>query len=162
MSQFILTHRIDWEGDIISNSSSSSNSTDNHFKVPTIDQTNTQNTTVSPENILQKREEFIIIYLCIVLLGVGSYLCRSFSFYYMCLRISTNLHDMLFRSVSRAKMMFFNTNPSGRILNRFAKDMYRVDTSLPMYMVDVIDVSRICGFFLRKQCLYLMNNFLAF
>lgn len=148
--KFELTHRIDWEGDIISNSSSSSNSTDNHAKVPTVDPTNTQNTTVSPESISQKREEFIIIYSCIVLVGVVAYLSRSFSFYHVCLRISTNLHDMIFRSVSRAKMMFFSTNPSGRILNRFAKDMYRVDTSLPMCMVDVIDVSGMCGILCRK------------
>lgn len=99
------------------------------------------NTTSSSDEILHKRYEFIIIYLCILSFGVVCYLCRSFSFYYLCLRISTNLHDMMFRSVSRAKMIFLNANPSGRILNRFAKDMYRVDTSLPMIMVDVIDVS---------------------
>lgn len=133
-------HRVDWEGDIIN-----ANSTDKNDKASTINSTVMPPiaaiTTESAESISQKRHEFIIIYSCIILFGVVSYLTRSFSFYYVCLRIATNLHDMIFRSVSRAKMIFFNANPSGRILNRFAKDMYRVDTLLPIIIVDVIDVS---------------------
>lgn len=72
----------------------------------------------------------------------------------MALRIATNLHDMLFRSIDRAKMIFFNAYPSGRILNRFSKDMYRVDTSLPIILADVIDVSRFdikCNAFTQKS-----------
>lgn len=101
----------------------------------------TNNELISSESISQKREGFLVVYSCLIVLGVVSYLCRSFSFYYTCLRIATNLHDMIFRCVSRAKMIFFNENPSGRILNRFAKDTYRVDILLPIIMVDVIDVS---------------------
>lgn len=126
-------NRIDWEEDIIK-----ANSTNENHKMPAI---NSTVTTMSSEDISGRREEFIIVYLCMVLFGVMVYLCRSFSFYYMALRIATNLHDMLFRSIDRAKMIFFNANPSGRILNRFAKDMYRVDTSLPIILVDVINVS---------------------
>lgn len=104
--------------------------------------TNLGNTTkLSSESVSQKRHEFIVYYMSITLIGVLCNLCRSFSFYYMALRIATNLHDMIFRSVDRAKMIFFNANPSGRILNRFSKDMYRVDTSLPIIVSDVIDVS---------------------
>lgn len=99
------------------------------------------NATKSAGKVLQEREKFTMIYLFLILFGVLSFLTRSFSFYYLCLRIATNLHDMIFRSVSRAKMVFFNANPSGRILNRFAKDLYRVDSLLPMFIIDVIDVS---------------------
>jgi len=37
-------------------------------------------------------------------------------------------------------MYFFNTNPSGRILNRFSKDMGQVDEILPAVMMDVIQI----------------------
>uniref|UniRef100_T1GEA5 ABC transmembrane type-1 domain-containing protein n=1 Tax=Megaselia scalaris TaxID=36166 RepID=T1GEA5_MEGSC len=35
---------------------------------------------------------------------------------------------------------FFNTNPSGRILNRFSKDMGQVDEILPGVMMDVVQI----------------------
>lgn len=59
----------------------------------------------------------------------------------MCLRISINLHDMMFRAISRAKMLFFNNNSSGRILNRFSRDIANVDDALPHTMNDVFEVS---------------------
>lgn len=37
-------------------------------------------------------------------------------------------------------MLFFNTNSSGRILNRFSKDMGQVDELLPALMIDVIQI----------------------
>uniref|UniRef100_A0A1B0DIE5 Uncharacterized protein n=1 Tax=Phlebotomus papatasi TaxID=29031 RepID=A0A1B0DIE5_PHLPP len=56
----------------------------------------------------------------------------------MCLRASVKLHDKLFRGLTRARMLFFNTNPSGRILNRFSKDIGCVDAQLPVAMMDCI------------------------
>lgn len=73
-------------------------------------------------------------------------MCRSFGFFRMFLRISINLHDMMFRSVSRAKMTFFNTNPSGRVLNRFARDINNVDTLLPQVIFDVTYVNKLITF----------------
>lgn len=58
----------------------------------------------------------------------------------MCLRISINLHDIIFRGVSRTKIIFFNNNPSGRILNRFARDINNIDLFVPNIMMDVADV----------------------
>lgn len=89
----------------------------------------------------EEREQLLIIYTCIIVLGTICVLCRSFSSFRMCLRISINLHDIIFRGITRAKMAFFNNNPSGRILNRFAKDISNVDSSLPSIMIDVSDVS---------------------
>ncbi|KAF7657597.1 hypothetical protein LDENG_00024890 [Lucifuga dentata] len=47
------------------------------------------------------------------------------------LRASSRLHDELFQKILRSPMKFFDTTPTGRILNRFSKDMDEVDTRLP-------------------------------
>lgn len=93
------------------------------------------------DSVMQKRHMMIMIYTCIMVIGTICFLFRSFSFFGLCLRISINLHDMIFRGVSRAKMIFFNNNPSGRILNRFANDINNIDSVLPSSMFDVLDVS---------------------
>lgn len=50
-------------------------------------------------------------------------LWRSLMFFNIAMKASKKLHDAMFTGVTRASMYFFNTNPSGRILNRFSKDM---------------------------------------
>ena len=66
---------------------------------------------------------------------------RSFGYYFTCIQISANLHKQLYKGVVRAKMLFFNKNPSGRILNRFSKDIGTIDNFLPVVLVDTIMVS---------------------
>lgn len=84
------------------------------------------------------REQYLLIYSG----AMGVMLClslnRSFSFFYLCLRASIRLHDQLFRGITRATMFFFNTNPSGRILNRFSRDIGCIDIFLPSAMMDCI------------------------
>lgn len=101
----------------------------------------TDGTTQNNEEISEKREQFMLIYASLMAICVTVYLYRSFAFFRLCLRVSINLHDKLFRGITRARMIFFNNNPSGRILNRFARDINNVDSLLPMVLVDVIDVS---------------------
>ena len=61
----------------------------------------------------------------------------------ICLKISLRLHDGLFNGIIRACMHFFNTNSSGRILNRFSSDISNVDVALPQSMLDSLEVSLI-------------------
>lgn len=93
------------------------------------------------ETTAEKRQGFVIVYTGVILLGIIFYLSRSFSFFQMCIRISIHLHDLMFRRISRAKMCFFNNNPSGRILNRFANDIDSVDSLLPRIIIDILNVS---------------------
>ena len=56
---------------------------------------------------------------------------ESFVFVTTLLRVSSNLHNQGFRSVTRSPMQFFDTTPVGQILNRFSKDIDEIDTRLP-------------------------------
>uniref|UniRef100_A0A6P7FF39 Probable multidrug resistance-associated protein lethal(2)03659 n=1 Tax=Diabrotica virgifera virgifera TaxID=50390 RepID=A0A6P7FF39_DIAVI len=46
------------------------------------------------------------------------------------------LHNRMFESIIHASMLFFNINSSGRILNRFSKDLGAVDEMLPNAFCD--------------------------
>ena len=50
------------------------------------------------------------------------------------LKASSKLHNRVFAKVMRAPMHFFDTTPTGRILNRFSKDLDEVDSQLPWTM----------------------------
>lgn len=78
---------------------------------------------------------------------------------------SKNLHNNMFSRVLCAPMRFFDLNPSGRILNRFSKDMGTIDELLPKCMMDGIQVnfllnlrffSEVNLFFLLTQITFLM------
>ncbi|VDM50026.1 unnamed protein product [Toxocara canis] len=46
------------------------------------------------------------------------------------------LHDMMFKAVVRARILFFDKNPIGRILNRFSKDIGAMDDQLAFAFFD--------------------------
>ncbi|EDV31158.2 uncharacterized protein Dana_GF14687 [Drosophila ananassae] len=80
------------------------------------------------------------IFTVITILTIVITVARSFLFFNLAMKASIRLHNSMFRGISRAAMYFFNTNPSGRILNRFSKDMGQVDEILPAVMMDVIQI----------------------
>lgn len=94
-----------------------------------------------PDEHKDDRQRNIYIYSISIALLLVLTLTRSFSFFKMCLRASITLHDKLFRGIIRAKMFFYNNNPSGRILNRFSKDIGSIDVQLPIAMMDCLVVS---------------------
>jgi ATP-binding cassette subfamily C (CFTR/MRP) protein 4 len=81
-------------------------------------------------------EAYIYGYTAIVLSIFGVALLRTFIFYNMCLRNSECLHNSALAALIHASMDFFEANPSGRILNRFSKDMDVIDDHLPRTMLD--------------------------
>lgn len=83
----------------------------------------------------------VYIYSAIIIVLMGIALFRSFVFFNLCIKSSIKLHNNMFSKIVYAYMFFFNTNPSGRILNRFSKDMGTVDESLPMSLNDALQVS---------------------
>ena len=61
---------------------------------------------------------------------------RGINFYYIVLQAGRRLHNRMLSSVVHTQMYFFDTNPSGRILNRFSKDIGFLDEQLPIIFYD--------------------------
>merc|ERR1719270_1860103 len=80
------------------------------------------------------------IYAAIVLSLIVTSLIRTIHFFYLCMRSSVKLHDSTFNRLLRAPCRFFDTNPVGRILNRFSKDMGSMDELLPPAFFDCFTI----------------------
>lgn len=61
-------------------------------------------------------------------------LANSFWLITSSLRAAKRLHETMLRSILRAPMVFFHTNPTGRIINRFAKDLGDIDRNVANLM----------------------------
>ncbi|KAM6263588.1 ATP-binding cassette sub-family C member 2 isoform 2-T2 [Spheniscus humboldti] len=48
------------------------------------------------------------------------------------MRASRVMHQQLLSNILRVPMSFFDTTPTGRIVNRFAKDIFTIDEAIPM------------------------------
>jgi ABC-type multidrug transport system fused ATPase/permease subunit len=62
----------------------------------------------------------------VVFIVLGAYL-----FTFGKLKACKKIHSRLLKSILRAPMTFFDTTPTGRILNRFSKDIDTVDQRVP-------------------------------
>lgn len=84
-----------------------------------------QQSNVSHESLAQNSDinYYVIVYGFSMLLVFVSGLFKAMVFVKVSLNASTNLHNRMLRSVLRAETVFFDTTPSGRILNRFSKDL---------------------------------------
>ncbi|NXW39692.1 MRP7 protein, partial [Nyctiprogne leucopyga] len=59
---------------------------------------------------------------------------RAFLFAYGTIRAATVIHKRLLQKALKATVTFFDTTPTGWILNRFSSDLYCVDDSLPFIL----------------------------
>ncbi|EFA03945.1 probable multidrug resistance-associated protein lethal(2)03659 [Tribolium castaneum] len=103
----------------------------------------TKNETLSsdPVDSFFTNENCIYVYTAIIGALILFSILRSMSFFQSCMKASVRLHDKMFTSVINATMKFFYTNSSGRILNRFAKDMGSIDETLPEVFLDALQMS---------------------
>uniref|UniRef100_A0A667HYB0 ATP-binding cassette sub-family C member 12 n=1 Tax=Lynx canadensis TaxID=61383 RepID=A0A667HYB0_LYNCA len=58
---------------------------------------------------------------------------KGFTFTKTTLMASCSLHDRVFDKILRSPMSFFDTTPTGRLMNRFSKDMDELDVRLPFH-----------------------------
>ena len=62
-------------------------------------------------------------------------LVRDYSFVSTILRSTKTLHNKMTLAVIKSPVLFFDTNPSGRIMNRFSKDIGAMDDVLTIQFV---------------------------
>ena len=62
---------------------------------------------------------------------------RGINFYYVVLQASRRLHNRMLHRIIYSPIRFFDTNPSGRILNRFSKDIGFMDEQLPLVFYEL-------------------------
>ncbi|CAH0390818.1 unnamed protein product [Bemisia tabaci] len=79
---------------------------------------------------------YVAVYSALVVLLFVIGLGRSMVFFNTCMKCSIGLHRNMFRSVVSTSLSFFHANPSGRILNRFSKDIGAIDELLPKCLMD--------------------------
>lgn len=59
---------------------------------------------------------------------------RSVNFFWITTRSTKHLHEKMLKAVLQAPVHFFDTNPYGRIQNRFSKDVAIMDDFLPRHL----------------------------
>ncbi|XP_032671366.1 probable multidrug resistance-associated protein lethal(2)03659 [Odontomachus brunneus] len=84
------------------------------------------------------RDATVYVYSAMIAIIILLWQFQTFVYFSVCMWSSINLHSDMFRSIMRATMYFYNTNPAGRILNRFARDINIVDLMLSMCVFDII------------------------
>ena len=79
----------------------------------------------------QKDHTNLTIYACLVSASLIFAIIRAYGFLFVSLRCSERLHDKMVLGILQAPVHFFDSNPVGRILNRFSKDVGCLDELLP-------------------------------
>ncbi|XP_078361825.1 ATP-binding cassette sub-family C member 4-like [Oculina patagonica] len=88
----------------------------------------------------QKDNTNLTIFACLV--GGSFVFCiiRAFVFLLVSLRCSERLHDKMVMAVLKCPVLFFDSNPVGRIMNRFSKDVGCMDEVLPNMFLKAIQM----------------------
>lgn len=114
----------------------------NHTKGPASGAVSSRNLFVILFGELSYRGQYfyILIYSLFVISVALSTNLKAAYFFRYCMRISINIHQKMFGSLIRAPIKFYDENPSGRIMNRFTKDLSSMDENLPAAFIDVIEI----------------------
>ncbi|KAJ0181181.1 hypothetical protein K1T71_003266 [Dendrolimus kikuchii] len=84
--------------------------------------------------------QYLYVYSALIVCCIFFITARAFMFFKVCMTSSRNLHNDMFHSMLRGVMRFFDTNSSGRILNRFSKDIGALDELLPRFLLECIQI----------------------
>ncbi|XP_012058534.1 PREDICTED: multidrug resistance-associated protein 4-like [Atta cephalotes] len=106
--------------------------------------------TLNPDGLLSTMDAIYVYTFCIIAC-IATTLFRSFLFMKISMNSSRNLHNIMFFKLLQARMFFFHNNPSGRILNRFSKDIGIMDEWLPKLMLEAFQgFCVICGIMIME------------
>lgn len=99
---------------------------------------NGNETFVDKQATFETEQTNVLIYCGLTLVLFILAFARSMSFFVLCLNCSIQLHNLIFSKLLRAPLSFFETNPLGRILNRFTRDVGFIDQRIPPMLVELI------------------------
>ncbi|KAJ4703009.1 ABC transporter C family member 2-like [Melia azedarach] len=77
---------------------------------------------------------YIAIYTLLAFGQVTVTLVNSYWLIVSSLRAAKRLHDSMLDSILRAPMLFFHTNPIGRVINRFSRDIGDIDRNVANFV----------------------------
>eukprot|EP00210_Caulerpa_lentillifera_P007441 g7111.t1 len=89
----------------------------------------------------QRDHKWIWVLISLTLTVVILVSIATFSIFILLVHGSTQLHGAMVKRVLHAPLKFFHMNPTGRILNRFSKDLGMQDEELPLITADVLIIS---------------------
>ena len=79
----------------------------------------------------QNNKTYLSVFACLVGACFIFTIVRAYGFLLVSLKCAERLHDKMVVAILRAPVLFFDSNPVGRILNRFSNDIGCVDELLP-------------------------------
>jgi len=74
---------------------------------------------------------YIKIFVYSIIIFIALVLLRSIVMYFILGIANTNIHNKMAERVIRSPILFFDSNPIGRISTRFSKDLVVLDMMLP-------------------------------
>nr|UMW71136.1 ABC transporter subfamily C2 [Spodoptera frugiperda] len=112
----------------------------NQVDIQTLPEGESPNPELNTQVGLLTTGQYLIVHGSVVLAIIILTQVRILSFVVMTMRASENLHNTIYEKLIVAVMRFFDTNPSGRVLNRFSKDMGAMDELLPRSMLETVQM----------------------
>jgi len=92
----------------------------------------------------QQQTENLYIYGGLVAAALILSIMRAGAFFNAVINSSNHLHNSMLSAVLKAPVLFFDTNPIGRILNRFSRDIGIMDEMLPKDFLDAVQLLLFC------------------
>uniref|UniRef100_A0A6Q2XNW4 Cystic fibrosis transmembrane conductance regulator n=1 Tax=Esox lucius TaxID=8010 RepID=A0A6Q2XNW4_ESOLU len=106
---------------------------------------NVSSPAVQQSVIITQNSAYYIMYIYVAtsesVLALGFF--RGLPLVHTLLTVSKRLHEQMLAAVLRAPMAVLNTMKTGRIMNRFTKDMATIDDMLPLVLFDHIQLTLI-------------------
>ena len=89
-----------------------------------------------------QKSSFYVYWMAIIvgIIYLLSFL-RTFALLFPLLNSAKNLHNLAIKGLACTKSLFFDQNPTGRMLNRFAKDTSQVDEILILFISETVSTS---------------------
>lgn len=75
----------------------------------------------------QQKSYYPIVFAALILSFFAANMLRAVTYFAITLTAANNMHGAMIDKISRAPILFFDSNPVGRIMTRLSKDMTILD-----------------------------------